>query len=88
MTDANPKTKVTRTDIARYINDHSDRFPELIRVRNDYLEKCNRARKLSVAQFGFWLRSNQPEMFDRIFKKCSKSMEILKDIYTQNESCA
>lgn len=81
MIGANPKIKVTRTDVSRYLNDHSDRFPELVVVRTQYMEKCNRARRLTISQFGFWLRDNRPSIFNRIFMKLKKNPAILDELY-------
>ena len=85
----NPKLKVTRTDIARFLNSESERFPELVELREQYLDKCNRARRLKVSQFGFWVRANKPVVFQRIYRRVSKDMAILQEIYpTCDSTCA
>ncbi len=88
MNVANPKINVTKTDLARYLNDHSEAVKELISIRNQYMDKCNRARRIKVSQFGFWLRANKPAIFERIYKRLSKNPAILDAVYGQADSYA
>ena len=81
MLTGNPKIKVTKTDVARYLNDNSEKFPELIPLRDQYMERCNRARKIAVSKFGFWLQLNKQAIFNRIAKKLIKDPSILDDLY-------
>ena len=82
----NRKIKVTRTDLARYLNEYSEKLPWLIPFREDYMENCNRARKNSVSQFGFWLRTHKAKEFERAFKWAEKHPEILDELYTNTDS--
>ena len=85
MTKGNPKFRVTKTDVARYLNDNSEAFPELLKYRDQYLENCQRARKSSIAQFGFWLQGNRKKIFDKTAKKLAKDPSILDALYGNQE---
>jgi hypothetical protein len=80
----NPKTKITKTDVARWLNTESARFPELVPLWEKYMDKCSRARRDKVSQFGFWLRTNKPKEFERIFKWSQKHPEILDELYAES----
>jgi hypothetical protein len=84
MNIANPKVKVTKTDVARYLCDHSELFPVLIPLRVHYIDKCSRARRIDVAQFGFWIRTNKPKLFERIYKKLLRDPDLLGKIYAED----
>lgn len=88
MIRGNPKLKVTRTDISRYLNDKSGEHPELARYVERYMASCGRARRDAVSQFGFWLRSKYPKEFNRVFKWAQKQPEILAEIYAESDSTA
>lgn len=84
MNGGNPKIKVSKTDLARYLNDHGADFPELARYWEDYMQKCARARKDKASQFGFWVRTNKPKVFEKIWKWGKKHLEILDEVYKNN----
>lgn len=89
MITGNPKIRLSKTDFCRFLNDHSDRMPELVKYWESYAEKCARARKDKASQFGFWIRANKPVLFDRIFKKAQKhGLELLDEIYGGTDSAA
>ncbi len=87
MTVGNPKIKVTKTDVARYLNAKREDFPELNRHWEEYMEKCGRARREVASQFGFWLRSNKPVQFNKIFVWAKKNMTVVLDeLYANTDS--
>lgn len=87
MNRANPKLRLTKTDVCRFLNKHSDRFPAAVPLLERYMASCARARRDSVGQFGFWLRSHKPKIFERIYKQSAKHMDdILADTYDSTDA--
>lgn len=84
MIEGNPKTKVTKTDVCRLLNEHAaDKFPQLVPLLDKYVESCGRARRHKVGQFGFWLRQHKPVEFQRCYKWALKHpMEVLDTLYS------
>lgn len=84
---ANPKLRLTKTDFARFLNVNSERFPDAVPYREVYMTSCSRARKNSIGQFGFWLRSNHSRLFNRLFKQASsRPDEILSGAYDSTDA--
>lgn len=84
MDRANPKTKFTKTDFCRLLNNSSERFPETVPMWEKYMEKCARARRIKVGQFGFWLRANHLKLFNKLFKQAEKMPHLLEEAYTDS----
>lgn len=74
MNIGNKKVKISKTDVARYININSDQFPDIKNFKKTYDLRINNVRN---PQFGFWLRNNKPEAFARIFKWANKRNDII-----------
>ena len=82
MNTGNKKNRMSMTDFARFLNVHSDRFPETIPFLGVYMTRCNRARRDSIRQFGFWLRDNHRGLFGRLYKRAKqREDEILAEAY-------
>lgn len=81
MNRANPKLKFTKTDFCRLLNAGSERFPEVVPLWERYMEKCARARRAKIAQFGFWLRANESRMFNKLYKQACKMSGLMEEIY-------
>jgi hypothetical protein len=89
MTVGNPKIKVTRTDVARYLNIKWESFPKLAKFWEQYMSKCGKARRESASQFGFWLRENRPKEFNVMFVWAKSNMTVVLDeIYADVDSSA
>jgi hypothetical protein len=52
------------------------------------MERCGRARKMANSQFGFWLRDNMAEKFNKAYRVASKHPELLAEIYPDADSQA
>lgn len=50
------------------------------------MDKCSRARRDKVSQFGFWLRTNKPKEFEKVCKWAQKHPELLDEIYAGVET--
>lgn len=86
MDAANPKLKLSKTDLCRFLNENIEQWPELVSMRERYMEKCNRARRIKVGQFGFWLKDNHPVRFDKIYRQALKQPGLLEQIYTDSNA--
>lgn len=85
MITGNPKTRFSKTDFCRFLNEHSDRIPSLVKYWESYAEKCARARRDKASQFGFWIRANKPAIFERLYKKAAKNgAELLAETYGED----
>ena len=79
MNIGNKKVKISKTDVARYININGDKFSDIKKFKETYDSRVNNVRN---PQFGFWLRNNKPVAFNRIFKWASQRNDIvLKELY-------
>lgn len=80
----NKKVKISKTDVARYINVNGDKFPDIKDFKKTYDLRANNLRN---PQFGFWLRNNKPEYFARIFKWANKRNDIiLNELYGKTDN--
>lgn len=84
MDRANPKIKFTKTDFCRLLNASSERFPVLVPMWDKYMEKCTRARQVRISQFGFWLRTNEPKLFNKLYRQACKMPGIIEETYATN----
>lgn len=82
MDRANPKLKFTKTDFCRLLNASSERFPEAVSMRENYMQKCARARRIRIGQFGFWLQANHASLFNRLYKQASKMPDMIEAAYS------
>lgn len=82
MDRGNVKIKFTKTDFARLLNASSERFPEAIPLWEKYMEKCARARRLKISQFGFWLRENESKLFNKLYKQACKMDGLMEEVYS------
>lgn len=83
----NPKIKITKTDVARWLSVQREQFPELAKRWEAYMSSCSRARRDGTNQFGFWLRTKYPREFERVFKWAQKPenyLTVLDEVYASD----
>lgn len=71
----------TKTDCARFLNEHGREVRPVSRFWSAYESNCHKSGKVAAGNFGYWLREFHKPEFESFFKHFQAHPELMEEVY-------